>query len=59
MVQNKKRSGAAVSTPDGKKEPRGGFVYDSAINHSQSRPRKEKVAKKQLKVKNKKTKSKD
>lgn len=34
-----------MSTPDGEKEPRGGFVYDSVINQVQSRPRSEEVAK--------------
>lgn len=34
-----------MSTPDGEKEHRGGFVYDSVINQVQSRPRSEEVAK--------------
>jgi len=33
VLDSNKKSGAAVSAPDGKKEPRGGFVYDSVINH--------------------------
>jgi len=44
-LTKEKKSGAAVSTPDGKRNLEEGLFYDSVINQVQSRIPSEKVAK--------------